>query len=88
VKFTVDTGSTINVIDQSTLKQLGPITLRKTRIKAYPFNGMVPVKMKGKFQTTVESRKKITVATIYVGITGGVSLVQIRLKTWDLSHYI
>ena len=26
----------------------------------------LPVKMKGKFQTTVESRKKITVATIYV----------------------
>ena len=40
-------------------------------IKAYPFNSKEPVKMKGKFQTTVESRKKITVATIYVTAENG-----------------
>ena len=66
VKFTVDTGSTINIVDQATFKQLGPIKLTKTRIKAHPFNATEPVRMKGKFQTTIESRKKITVATIYV----------------------
>ena len=92
VKFTVDTGSTINVIDQSTFKQLGPITLRKTRIKAYPFNGTVPVKMKGKFQTTVESRKKITVATIYVTEADGGCLLSantaedLGLITLHLNH--
>jgi hypothetical protein len=92
VKFTVDTGSTINVIDQATFKQLGPITLRKTRIKAYPFNGTVPVKMKGKFQTTVESRKKITVATIYVTEADGGCLLSantaedLGLITLHLNH--
>ncbi|CAB3999011.1 Retrovirus-related Pol poly [Paramuricea clavata] len=33
---------------------------------ARPISRLIPVKMKGKFQTTVESRKRITVATIYV----------------------
>ncbi|CAB4017519.1 Hypothetical predicted protein [Paramuricea clavata] len=47
-------------------KQLGPIKLTKTRIKAYPFNATEPARMKAKFQTTIESWKKITVATIYV----------------------
>ena len=61
--FTVDTGSTINIIDENTLKTLGDINLKKTNIKAYPFNSTESVKMKGKFQTLVESRKRITVAT-------------------------
>ena len=35
-------------------------------MKAYPFNSTESVKMKGKFQTSVESRKRITVAKISV----------------------
>ena len=66
VKFTVDTGSSINIIDQQTFEQLGHYTLSKTNIKAYAFNSNVPVKMNGKFTTIVESRRKITVTTIYV----------------------
>jgi predicted aspartyl protease len=38
VQFTVDTGSTINLADANTCKQLGNINLQKTHIKAYPFN--------------------------------------------------
>ena len=66
VTFTVDTGSTINIIDENTFNTLGHINLKKTNIKAYPVNSTESVKMKGKFQTLVESRKRITVATIYV----------------------
>ena len=55
VQFTVDTGSTINLINKDTFKQLGNIPLQKTHIKAYPFNSTAPLKMKGKFQTLVES---------------------------------
>ena len=66
VKFTVDTGSSINIIDQQAFEQLGHYTLSKTNIKAYAFNSNVPVKMNGKFTTIVESRRKITVTTIYV----------------------
>ena len=71
VKFTVDTGSSINVIDQETFNKLGKIKLAKTNIKAYAFNSTDPVKMTGKFTTTVESRRKITVATIYVTEANG-----------------
>ncbi len=66
IKFTVDTGSTINIIDPTTFDQLGNVTLVKTHIKAFPFNSTTPVKMKGKFCTEIESRRKITVANIYV----------------------
>jgi hypothetical protein len=34
----------------------------KTHLKAYPFNSAEPVKMKGRFQTVVESCKRITVS--------------------------
>ena len=50
---------------------MGNIPLQKTHIKAYPFNSTAPVRMKGKFQTLVESRKRITVATIYVTAEDG-----------------
>ena len=62
----MDTGSTINIMDQNTFKALGDINLKKTRIKAYPTNSAESVEMKRKFQTLLESRKRITVATIFV----------------------
>ena len=71
VKFTVDTGSTINVIDQATFHKLPSVQLRKTKVKAYHFNTYEPVRMKGKFQTVLKSRRKMTVATIYVTEANG-----------------
>ena len=56
---------------QETFNKLGKIKLAKTNIKAYAFNSTDPVKMTGKFTTTVESRRKITVATIYVTEANG-----------------
>ena len=66
MRFLVDTGSSINVIDYGTFQKLPNITLKRTTIKAYPFNSNEPVKMKGKFDTTIESQNKFAVATIYV----------------------
>ena len=37
VKFTVDTGSAINIIDETTFKQLQSINLQKTHIRVGPF---------------------------------------------------
>ena len=71
VKFTVDTGSSINVIDQQTYNKLGKIKLAKTSIRAITFNSADSVKMTGKFINTVESMRKITVATIYVTEANG-----------------
>ena len=66
MKFTIDTGSTINIIDETTFKQLQNINLQKTHVRAYLFNSSEPVQMTGKFDTLFESRKRLTVATIYV----------------------
>ena len=71
VKFTIDTGSSINVISPSAFQSLQDVQLKGTNIKAFPFHSTTPVKMKGKFQTTIESRKKMTVATIYVTADDG-----------------
>ena len=66
MRFLVDTGWSINVIDYGTFQKLPNITLKRTTIKEYPFNSNEPVKMKGKFDTTIESQNKYAVATIYV----------------------
>ena len=66
IKMTIDTGSSINVIDKNTFAKLRNITLKPTSVKAYPFNSDKPVKMEGKFRALAESKHKFTVATIYV----------------------
>ena len=66
IKMTVDTGSTINVIDLDTFRQIDSVRLQPTNVKAYPFNSKKPVRFAGKFETLVEAKRKFTVATIYV----------------------
>ena len=66
VKMTIDTGSSINVIDKTTFASLQNLELKRTSVKAYPFNAKKPVKMEGKFRALVESKHKFTVTTIYV----------------------
>ncbi|XP_028417254.1 uncharacterized protein LOC114541657 [Dendronephthya gigantea] len=58
VKMTIDTGSSINVIDKHTFQQLRDIRLQPTSVKAYPFNSTTPVKMEGKFRVLAESKHK------------------------------
>ena len=50
VPFTVDTGSTINIMERNTFKALGDINLKKTSIKAYPTNSAEPLKLKENFK--------------------------------------
>ena len=72
VKFTVDTRSTFNIIDETTFKQLQNINLQKKHIRTNLFNSGEPIQMTGKFDTLFESRKRLTEATIYVtGQDGG-----------------
>ena len=66
MKMTVDTGSSINVIDKNTLRKIRNVKLKSTSVKAYPFNSKTPVRMEGKFRALVKSKDKFTVATIYV----------------------
>jgi hypothetical protein len=62
----VDTGATINVIDERTYQTLRGISLQKTTTKAFAYNSTTPVPKR-------ETRRKITAATFYVaqGSTSG-----------------
>ena len=61
----------IRILDENTFKQLQNINLQKTYVRAYPFNSSEPVQMTGKFDTLIQSWKRLTVATIYVTAQDG-----------------
>ena len=97
INFLIDTGSSINVISNKiyvqTLKSVG---LQKTNIKAMPFSLKTPVHLKGKFLATLETKRKINVASIYMtGDDGGcllssktaqeLGLVSLNLNTIQVS---
>ena len=65
-KATIDTGATINVIDQKTFTKMVRPNIKKTSIKAFAFDAESPVRFVGKFEATIETRKRIAVATFYV----------------------
>eukprot|EP00795_Rhopilema_esculentum_P006556 gene6556-12053_t len=63
----VDTGASVNILDEETFSQIpSDPKLEKTTVKVYPYNSNSPVTLLGKFQATVETKKRITVATFYV----------------------
>ena len=66
IKMTVDSGASINVIDEDTFSKLKGIELHKTDVKAYTYGGKQPVRFLGKFSATIETRKSIAAADIYV----------------------
>ena len=68
-KATVDTGASINVIDQNTFAKMKGAKLQKTNIKAFGYNSTKPVNFLGKFEETIETRRRVTVATFYVAKT-------------------
>ena len=68
-KATVDTGATINVIDKNTYENMGGPQLKKTSIKAFAYNATKPVQFLGKFESLIETKKRIAVATFYVAKT-------------------
>ena len=65
-KITIDTGVTINVIDGDTFNKMKDITLTCTNRKALAYSTKSPVEFFGKFETVIETRKRISVATFYV----------------------
>lgn len=67
VKTLIDTGSTINVIDEDTYSRMSPKPkLSKTDSKVYAYGTNNTVHLLGKFQATVETESKITTAPVYV----------------------
>ena len=64
--ITVDTGASINVLDQSTFRKMKGVKLERTKTKAFAYNTDTPVEFIGKFEALVETKKHYTIATFYV----------------------
>ena len=45
------------------------VKLQKTNIKAFGYNSPKPVQFVGKFEETIETRRRVAVATFYVAKT-------------------
>ena len=69
----IDTGATIDVIDQTTYSKMDGVNLKQTNIKAFAYNATEPVKFQGKLETVIETRKRIAVTTFYVAQTSNCS---------------
>lgn len=67
LKMLVDTGSSINVIDEKAYNAMKPKPkLNKTDTKVYAYGSIEAVKIMGQFQAMIETKDKFTTAMIYV----------------------
>ena len=62
------------------MQTLKNVELQQTNIKAMPFNSKTPVQLKSKFLATLETKRKINVATIYVTADDGGCLLSCELE--------
>lgn len=66
-EFLIDTGSSINVIDEGTFSKLKDTPqLKKSDTKVFTYGSNSNLDMKGKFEGTIETNSRITTATVYV----------------------
>lgn len=67
INILVDTGSSINVIDERTYKSMKyQPNLSKSDTKVYAYGANEKVSLLGKFQATVETESKMTIAPFYI----------------------
>ncbi|XP_062610353.1 uncharacterized protein K02A2.6-like [Saccostrea cucullata] len=67
VSVLVDTGSSINVVDECTFKKLeNKVKLRKADTRVFAYGSKTTLDIMGKFQATIENKNKIEIADVYV----------------------
>ena len=73
VKFLIDTGSTVDVIDNPTYQSLKTkVKLEPTKTKLFVYGSSTPLQLHGCFQASIELNSRFTVSTFYVvDRTGG-----------------
>jgi len=62
----VNIGATVNIIDSNTFKKMKGITLKPTKVKAYPFTHSEAVSVKGKFESVIETKSRYATSTFFV----------------------
>lgn len=79
IKFIIDSGATVNVIDDVTLSAMkSPPTLRNARSKLYAYGAKSPMVVRGTFHALFESTGKITEGDVYVAQGRGGSLLSFK----------
>ena len=65
-KLMIDTGATVNILDNKTYKDIGSPELRKSDTKLLPYGGGRPLKIYGTCEIEVEAKYQYGVHTFYV----------------------
>ena len=70
VPFLFDTGATVNILTKLDPDNILSIRnesmhLKKTKTSVYAFGSREPIQLQGKFDTVIESKRRVTVATLY-----------------------
>lgn len=67
VKVMIDTGASVNIIDETTFRRLKcRPSLTKCTISIFPYGSRTPLPALGKFTAMVESKSQLTTATFHV----------------------
>ena len=67
IDILIDSGSTSNIINSSTFKEILPKPqLTPTETKIYPYQSNSPLQLKGRFTATVQANGKTVSATFYI----------------------
>ncbi|CAB4032489.1 Hypothetical predicted protein, partial [Paramuricea clavata] len=67
IKFQIDSGADVNIIDEDTFVTLkGKVTLKKSNAKLFAYNSSSPLSLVGKFTAAIATKKRYDVADFYV----------------------
>jgi len=79
LKFVIDSGATVNVVDDVTLSTMQPQpVLRNARARLYAYGSKSPMIVRGTFHGLFESKDKITEGEVYVVQGNGGSLLSFK----------
>ena len=62
----MDTGATVNLIEELDYLRLKEVVLKKTSTKIFLYDSQVSLKILGKFETVIETHESVTCAEFYV----------------------
>eukprot|EP00795_Rhopilema_esculentum_P009681 gene9681-17451_t len=70
VWFLIDTGASVNILDEKSFDRINttgkPVTITKSNTKIFAYGSKAPLQLLGTFEETVETSKKISLARFHV----------------------
>ena len=70
VSFLIDTGATVNILDEKSFEKINttgkPVVLKKSNTKIFAYGSKASLQLLGTFEETVETNKKIAITRFHV----------------------